>query len=425
MRLIKNFDALATSPNRKICLEIIEEGLASIQPKKVVEKNFSVNSNILRIQNKTINLKGYKRIFLVGFGKGSAGISKQIEKMLGRYLTQGFVVDVVNERFSKIEFTKGTHPLPSVTNFTFTKRTIEQLSNLTISDLILVVIAGGGSALFVDPYKISLEKLIAVNKALLKSGANITEMNVVRKHLDLVKGGGLAKLLYPAKVISVIASDVPGNDLSVIASGPTVKDLSTKEQAFDILKRFDLWEKLGLSQNDFLETPKEDKYFDNVSNILILSNQTALNAMKQKAKDLGFKTIIYSDRLQGEAKFVGKSLIEKTPPHTVLLVGGETTVKVKGTGLGGRNQEVVLGALQYLTKDVVIASFDSDGWDNSPFAGAIGDLETLEKAKQLNMNAQEFLETNNTLPFFQKVHDGIITNKLPSNVSDLMVVVKK
>lgn len=424
MRLVKNFDQLASTPQRKIVLEIIEEGLFAIQPEKIVQKNFSITNGTLKIQDKALKLKDFQRIFLLGFGKGSAAISKHIEKMVGNFLTKGYVIDIEQEKFTNIEFTQGTHPLPSETNLRFTKKTIEQFNNLTIKDLVIVVIAGGGSALFESPYRVSLEKLIEVNKSLLKSGTSIHEMNIIRKHLSKVKGGGLAKLLYPSTVVSLIFSDVPGNDLSTIASGTTVKDKTTKEEAFYILKKYGLWEKLGLSKDDFLETPKDDIYFKNVSSILILSNKTALTAMEEKAKKLGFNVKIFSDKFQGEAKFAGKELIEKTPPHTVILAGGETTVKVKGLGTGGRNQEVVLGALHYISSDIVIASLDSDGWDNSYFAGAIGDIETSNKSKKLNLNHQEFLKNNNTFPFFKKVGDGIITGKLPSNVSDLMVVLR-
>ena len=434
MRLIKNFENLAKNDERKICLEIIEAGLSSIQPQKIIQENISLKNNILTIQQQKINLHDFKRIFLLGFGKGSAGLSKYIEEILGNNLNQGFVIDLEPQSFSKIEFTKGSHPLPSQQNLTFTQKAIQQFSNLprlttvkaglTIKDLVIVVIAGGGSALFEDPYKISLDKLIEVNKALLRSGANITEMNIVRKHLSKVKGGGLVKLLYPSTIISLIASDVPGNNLSVIASGPTVKDPSSKENAFEILKKYNLRESLGLSNEDFLETPKEDKYFENVKNILILSSLVPIVSMQKKAKELGFNAIIYSDKLQGEAKFVGKELIDATPPHHILLAAGETTVKVKGKGEGGRNQELVLNSLEYLEDKTLIASFDSDGWDNSPFAGAIADFKTIEMAKKHKLNPQKFLDTNNSFAFFQNLGDGIITNRLPSNISDLMIVIK-
>lgn len=425
MRIIKNFEALAKNDTRKICLEIIEAGLSSIQPQKVIQENISLKNNALTIRHQQINLHDFKRVFLLGFGKGSAGLSRYIEEILGDLLTNGFVIDLEPQPFSKIEFTKGTHPLPSETNIVFTKKAIEQLSNLTMKDLVIVVIAGGGSAMFESPYKISLGKLIEVNKALLRSGANITEMNIVRKHLSKVKGGGLAKSLYPAQIISLIASDVPGNDLSVIASGPTVKDQTTNRGAFDTLKKYDLWYELNLSQNDFLETPKEDIYFKSVSNILILSNLTALLSMQNKAKELGLNAIIYSDKLQGEARLIGKELIDNTPPYYILLAAGETTVMVKGKGIGGRNQELVLSVLENIDDNTLIASFDSDGWDNSPFAGAIADVKTLEKTKKLKLNPQKYSDTNSSFSFFEKLGDGIITNRLPSNVSDLMIILKK
>jgi glycerate-2-kinase len=277
--------------------------------------------------------------------------------------------------------------------------------NLTEKDLILVVVCGGGSAMLIHPYKISLEKKIKVGEALLESGADIIEINTIRQHLSTVKGGGLAEILYPARVASVIFSDVPGNNLSYIASGPTVKDDTTIDNAISLLKKYNLMDKLGLSREDFSENPREDKYFEKVSNILVLSNLTALNAMKKKAEELGFKAEVLSDKFEGEARTVGRELIEKTGNHSILLVGGETTVKVVGKGEGGRNQEVVLGALSFIDEKTIICSFDSDGWDNSPFAGAIGDTKTLEKAKELGINPLEFLNSNNSLLFFQKTED--------------------
>lgn len=423
--LIKNYDSLNKTPERKVCLELIESALSSIQPETIIQKNFSLNGNILNIQNKIIDLTRYERIFLLGFGKGSAGLAKNIENMLGNLLTEGYVIDVRPEQFSKIQFTIGTHPLPSEANLSFTKKALERLSNLTEKDLVLVIITGGGSVLFENPYRVDLERLIEINKSLLLSGATISEMNIVRKHLSWVKGGGLVKPLFPASIVSVIASDVPGNDLSVIASGPTVKDTTTKDQAIEVLKKYNLFEKLYLLDEDFLETPKEDRYFTNTTNILLVSNLTALSAMKEKAKELGFDAKILTDRLQGDARTAGKELIDQTSSG-ILLTGGETTLKVmyKG-GQGGRNQEVVLAALPSLDDKTTIASFDSDGWDNSPFAGAIGDTLTVQKAKELNIDPQVFSQGDNSLLFFEKTGDGIITDRLPSNVSDLMIVLKK
>lgn len=426
MRIIKNFDELAATKDRKICLEIIEAGLSSIQPEKIIAGNISLINSALTIQNQTINLQEFKRVFLLGFGKGSARLSKNIEKLLGDFLTDGYVIDLEDEKFNKIKFTKGTHPLPSEQNLNFTKLVLEKLSNLAHKDLVVIVVAGGGSAMFEYLYKISIKKLIEVNKSLLASGANIFEMNVVRKHLSKVKGGGLVKLLFPAKIVSLIASDVPGNDLSTIASGPTVIDRTNKEQAITIVRKYELWEKLGLMEDDFLETPKEDKYFGNVSSMLLVSNQIAIRTMEKTAKKFGYKTIVYSDKFQSESRLAGKILIDKTPGKSILLAGGETTVKVMDkNGKGGRNQELVLAALPYINSNITIASFDSDGWDNTEFAGAIGDTLTIQKARNLGLNPKDFLDHNASFSFFEKTKDSVVTGRLPSNVSDLMVVLKK
>jgi len=425
MQLIKNFESLNKTPERKICLELIETALNSIQPENIIAKNFSLSGSTLTIQSKIIDLSRFEKIFLLGFGRGSAGLSKHIESMLNNLLTEGYVIDTQPEQFSKIQLTIGTHQLPSEINLSFTKTVLEKLGNLTEKDLVIVVIAGGGSVLFENPYRIGLEKLIEVNKSLLFSGATITDMNIVRKHLSLVKGGGLIKPLFPATIVSVIASDVPGNNLSAIASGPTVKDETTKEQALEILKKYNLFEKLDLQEEYFIETPKENKYFENATNILLASNQTALSSMEKKAKELGFDVKIFTDNMQGDAKTAGKELIDQNFSG-ILLAGGETIVKVLNKeGQGGRNQEMVLAALTSIDEKTTIVSFDSDGLDNSPFAGAIGDSLTIQKAKEMNINPQIFLQENNSFLFFEKTRDGIITDRLPSNVLDLMIVLKK
>lgn len=424
MNIIKNFESLNRTPKRKICLELIEAGLTSIQPQNIIQKNFALYNNLLTIQNKTIDLIRFERIFLLGFGKGSAGLSKQIENILGNSLTEGYVIDISPEQFSKIELTIGTHPLPSETNLSFTKKALERLGNLTEKDLVLVVIAGGGSVLFENPYRIDLERLIELNRSLLFSGAAITEMNIIRKHLSLVKGGGLIKPLFPATIVSIIASDVPGNDLSAIASGPTVKDETTKEQALEVLKKYNLSEKLNLSEEYFIETPKENKYFSNAINILLISNQIVLSAMQGKAKELGFEAKIITDKFQSDARIAGKELMSQISSG-IILAGGETTVKIlNATGQGGRNQETVLASLPFIDEKTTIVSFDSDGWDNSPFAGAIGDFLTIQKAKEMNINPETFLQANNSFLFFEQTGDGIITDRLPSSVSDLMIVLK-
>lgn len=424
MPLIKNFKSLSAAPGREIVLKIIEAGLNSIQPQKILKTGFILNDSKLRIANQEFDLQKFNRVFLIGFGKGSGGISKIIENTLKDFLTTGYVIDNVFQKFSKINFTKGSHPLPSLENIEFTQNVLNKISNLTEKDLVLVVICGGGSAMFEAPFKIDLNTLIKVSHLLLRSGATISEMNVIRKRLSKVKGGQLAKHLYPATVASLIFSDVPGSDLPTIASGPTVRDLTTLKDALEIIRKYDLQKSVKIPLDWLTELPKDERYFKNVHNMIIISNKTALLAMKNKAKSLGFETDLYSDRLQGDAKLIGEKLIQSAKPGRILLAGGETTVKVLGKGKGGRNQTLVLAALPYLTHGTVISSFDTDGVDFFHFAGAIGDAQTLKKAQKLKLDPQKYLSDDNSYEFFQKTGDGIFTGKLESNVSDLMVVFK-
>ncbi|OGH11334.1 MAG: hypothetical protein A3B38_00715 [Candidatus Levybacteria bacterium RIFCSPLOWO2_01_FULL_36_13] len=425
MGFIKNYQELAYTQERKIVLDLIETGLSSIQPQNVMDKNFVLAENKLKILDNEFNLQNFERIFLVGFGKGSATISKTIENVLEKKLTKGFVIDTNKEEFKKIEFTQGTHPLPSEQNINFTKRVVNELNSLTSKDLVLVIICGGGSAMFELPFKITLDKLIDVNHSLLKNGADIFETNTIRKHLSSVKGGGLAKLLYPAKVISLIFSDVAGNNLSTIASGTTVKDETNIKDALAVIEKYKMKD-LDLKSEDYTETPKEKNIFENVKNILMLSNETALLAMSDKAKSLGINCKIFSDKFQSEARNAPAILLKEAEENSVLLAGGETTVKVKNLkGEGGRNQEVALSAISEIDERTVIAAFDSDGWDNSEATGAIVDSNSLQNANKQNLNPEEYLNTNNSLVFFQKLGDAIITGRLSSNVSDLFIVYKK
>ncbi len=429
MRLIKNFHDIATTPNRKILLDILDSGLQAIQPSNVIRKKIHLHGHMLSLANHQYDLRYFNNVHLLGFGKGSAGIAKQIEKILGDKLTDGYVIDTSPEQFGrKIKFTLGTHPLPSDANAQFTQKVVKEYGDLTEKDLVIVIICGGGSAMLVSPIEgVSLEEKINVNKALLKSGADIIEMNTVRKHLSLVKGGGLAKALYPATVASVIFSDVPGNDLSFIASGPTVKDTTSIQDAQKIIDHYKLPSALKPTLEKMVETPKEQKYFSNVENILLLSNVTALQAMQETAtKKYNIKARIFSDAFQGVAGEVGRELIARTRQGEVLLIGGETTVKVTGNGKGGRNQEVALASIPLIENDkIIVASLASDGWDNSDHAGALVDHKTIDTEGELNLDPYVYIRNNDSYTYFEKTGDAIKTGRLPSNVSDLIVVMKK
>lgn len=422
MKVIKNYGDLAGDAKRVAALKILEAGLLAIQPENVLQDSLFREESVLQIKNKRFDLKKYKRVFVVGFGKGSGEISLILEKHLGKYLTKGLVIDTVPVQFRKIAFTLGTHPLPSIQNIKFTERVLAEMADMTKDDLVLVVICGGGSALFESPHGMKLEQLIRVSGELINSGAGIAEINIIRKHLSKVKGGGLAKLLYPAKVVSLIFSDVPGNDLSVIASGPTVYESSSNKRALAIADKYKISKSL-LPDSDLKELPKEPKYFAKVTNILMLSNMTALSAMQKTAADLGYKCFIFSDRVQGDARKIGKRLIDQTPPGKILLAGGESTIKVTGKGKGGRNQALVLASLP-VPDDTLLVAFDSDGIDFYHFGGALGDKTTWQKASDLKLKAVDILKDDNSFEFFTKTGDGILTDKLKSNVADLIMVLK-
>lgn len=425
MGYIKNYDQLASNENRKIVIDLIEAAYTAIQPKHVFEHNFSLTGDKLQIFDQTFDLNKFDGIFLLGFGKGSAGNCKILEDKLGDRIIDGYDIDVVEDpHFKKVHYTKGTHPLPSEQNIAFTKHAIEHLEHTSEKHLVLIVTCGGGSVLFEAPNKLNLEEITAVNKALLDSGANIEEMNAIRKHLSRVKGGGLAKLLYPATVVNLIFSDVPGNDLSVIASGPLVTDHSSMDDVKKIIKKYDLDTKVTLSPDAFAETPTDHKYFKNVSNILMLSNHTALTAMEKLAEEKGLNVHIMTDRLQGDARTLGEKLIKETPSGYLLLAGGESTIKITGKGKGGRNQALVLNALPHIKDKTILASFGSDGWDFYELAGALADKDTSKKMKEMHLDAKPFLADDNSYEFWIKVGDGILTGHLDSNVSDLYIVYK-
>lgn len=424
MGVIKNYESLSTNDNRKLALELIEAAFSSIRPEEIFKKTFSMENNFLKIKDQNFAIDHYERVFLVGLGKGSALMCKIIEEKLGDKLTKGFDIDVVGSPgFSKVEYTKGTHPLPSQVNIDYTKKVLEATTGLNEKDLVLVVICGGGSAMFEDPINLSFERLEKLFKDMLNSGADITEMNIVRKHVSKVKGGNLAKHLYPATVASLIFSDVPGNDLATIASGTTVKDNHTLDEAKAMISKYNLG--ADVEDDDFSETPREDMYFEKVHNILMLSNLTAIDAMKKKAEEMGKTVRIFTDHLQGDAKVLGKQLLNEAKPGEILLAGGESTIKITGNGKGGRNQALALYALPHITEGVLLAPFDSDGWDFYELAGAIVDIDTINKVKEGNIDVESFLSNDNSYGFFEKIGDGILTGRLDSNVSDLYIVIKK
>jgi glycerate 2-kinase len=425
MSIILNKEDLKTNKLRGDALDILEAGFSAINTEKILRKKISFKDGTLCINDKNYKCSLYERIFFIGIGKCAFDGAKIIEEMLGDSLTDGIVLDVKYGELKKIKSFEGTHPYPSETNVSVTKKIVEMVSNVTERDLVLVLISGGGSSLLCLPHGINYQTLIEVTRTLTKNGADIFELNAVRKHLSEIQGGQLAKMCYPAEVVSLIFSDVLGDDIGVVASGPTVPDRTTIEDASNILSKYGI---LGLCippDCSLMETPKEEKYFEKVRNILVATNEDALLAMKEKALGLGYNTNIESRTLSGNATEVGIELAKKELEHkTCLLFGGETTVKIKGGGFGGRNQEVALSALPFIKEEHILISSASDGWDNTEYAGAITDKDILNKSFELNLNPQEFLDKNDSYNFYKKVGGQIITGRLGVNVSDLFILIR-
>ena len=416
-KIIKNIDALAKNKIRSDALEIVEAGYEAIKIEDIYKSQISLNNDILRIQEQEFDLNKYNKIYVVGVGKGSDYAAKSIETILTPdRIEAGFVIDTVSIKLHKIKTLKGTHPLPSVDNIKATEQITNLLGKANRDDLVIVLICGGGSALFCKPDSLTCQELQFITNFLLHQGASIQEINTVRKHVSLIHGGYLAQYAYPAQVVSLVISDVVGDDLNFIASGPTVLDKTTIEDAQDIINKYQL------PKIELVDTPKDPKYFKNVKNIILASGYTAVEGMKQKAIELGYKPKIFSRYLAGMANKIGPELAKAIKPGEALLACGETQVVVKHPGKGGRNQDVVLSAIPHLPKNSAIVSAASDGKDNVEVAGAIADSKiSLDELKQHKLDPLEAVDKNCGFDALDKIHDHMQINRVTANVSDFML----
>lgn len=428
MRTIQDFETLSQTDLRRDAIEIADAGYIAVHTGSALERKLKIENNVLYMGTAVYPLAN-RRIFFIGIGKCAPSAAESIEKLFGDRLTAGIVLSVASPEhhtLSKIEMFIGTHPLPSEINEKATKRIVTLLSGCEESDLVIMLISGGGSTLLClheTPMTCLDESILFVE--LTKQGATIQDINTVRKHTSRARGGGLAKIAYPAEVLSLIVSDVPGNDIEYIASGPTVKDTSTVADAKVILSRYAIATSATLN---FIETPKEERYFKRVTNTLFLTNKDALLAMKNTAEKRGYAVTIVDDHISGEARSIGQAVAEKlhaTPPKTVLLYAGESTVTLGAhTGPGGRNQEIALSALTTLRGDELVLPFASDGHDNTNHAGAIADSVTREHAESHGLSVHESLENHSSYDFFTKTGDALRTGYTGANVSDLIIAIK-
>ena len=459
MHLIKNFSELVengvTPEDKKarfIALSMIETAIREVNPKTAIKNHVKIENNVkLLVDSLSFNLNDFKRIFVVGGGKATGLMAQELEKILKDHITTGIITVLKGTEHefqtSSIEVIGASHPIPDNEGVKGCERIFNLLKDGEKEDLVIALISGGGSALLPFPAdNIKLEEIQKVTSLLLKSGANIGEVNTVRKHLSQIKGGQLAKVAYPATVVSLIISDVVGDPLDAIASGPTAPDTTTFKEADILLKKYNLLKDLPETvlnrirkgvENIIPETPKpEDPIFKQVYNVIVANNAQACEAAAKKAKDEGLNAIIWTTKMQGEARImgstIGKAAREKTinsqtfsPPY-VLIFGGETTVTVKGKGLGGRNQELALAASREIQdlNGVAIVSCGTDGIDGpTDAAGAIVDGKTVEKALEKSLNPDSYLENNDAYNFFKNLEDLLKTGPTKTNVTDVVILI--
>ncbi|WP_159727909.1 glycerate kinase [Methylosinus sp. Ce-a6] len=380
------------------------------------------------------------RTIVVGAGKAAAAMAAAVEKHWPHPL-EGLVVTRYEHGAptSKIEVIEASHPVPDAAGRAAAGRILQKVQGLTEDDLVLALISGGGSALMALPAEgVTLEEKQAVNKALLKCGANISEMNCVRKHLSAIKGGRLARAAAPAKVVALMISDVPNDDLSVIASGPTVPDRTTREDALAVIAKYKIDAPAAvlahLAKPD-CETPKPgDEIFDRVENILIATPQVSLDAAAEVARKAGFAPLILGD-LEGESRDVAlvhagiarqiARHAQPIAPPVAIISGGETTVTVRGNGKGGRDAEFLLALTLALEGfgGVSAIACDTDGIDGSEDnAGAIMTADSFERAAKLGVDLKALFANNDAYTAFEKLGDLLVTGATRTNVNDFRVI---
>jgi len=424
--IIQNFKELAISPKKKDTLEILESGLVASMPENILPKFLTPTQ--IKVGKEILNIKKFSNIYTVAFGKAADSMTRAVNAIIS---IRGGIIVIPKDSRSKIKgqkfqiFNSG-HPKPNQTSVKAAKAVIKFLQNRRGDELVIFLVSGGASALLALPEKITLMDKIHITDLLLKSGATIQEFNCIRKHLSKIKGGKLVENLK-CHGISLVMSDVEGDDLSSITSGTTFMDNTTFVDAIDIIKKYNLKNKIPLEAFRVLkdganekipETPKKEK----IKNFVIANNDDCLKDMEAKAKELGYN--VKKIQVFGDIKEAVKIIINNIPKKqkNCLIFGGETTVKVIGKGAGGRNQELVLRILKNTQKvnKICIGAMGTDGIDgNTLFAGAITENIKIEPPI-----IKEFLKNSDSGRFFQKQKSNIITGFTHSNLMDIGVVLR-
>jgi hydroxypyruvate reductase len=402
-----------------------------------------VDASTIQVGDRRLELADTVRVVAVGFGKASAAMAESLEEILGDRLTDGLVVvkDGCVAPTRRVRIVEAGHPVPDARGEAAARAILDQVSGLDERDVVFVLISGGGSALTPAPAPpVTLAEKRVVTRLLLAAGATITELNAVRKHLSLIKGGQLARRAAPAQVVGLVLSDVIGDPLDVIASGPAAPDSSTFQTAIDVLKHRHIWDDAPASVRDRLtagqrgeipETPKPgDPLFARVSHHVIGNNTLVAEAAAARAARLGYRPLLLTRSLEGEAREVARDLIVRartlTPP-ACLIAAGETTVTVRGPGLGGRCQEFALAAAIELdgVPDVTVLAAGTDGTDGpTDAAGGLIDGATVKRAQAAGVDARAALKDNDAHRALQASGDLVVSGPTRTNLLDLYVVLQ-
>ncbi len=433
---------------RKQALRIFRAALDASDPANAVIRHVRLAGNTLIVGGRRYRLDSFQKVFVVGAGKAGAAMARAVERLLGSRIAAG----LINVKYGhlatlrRVELNECGHPVPDEAGVRGAGRIADLVRQAGPSDLVVCLFSGGASALMPAPAApVTLEEKQATTKLLLASGANIHEINAVRKHISDLKGGQLARLACPATVISLLLSDVIGDDLDVIGSGPTAPDAATFRSARGVLEKYGLVEKVPRSvavriergvKGDIPETPKQgDPLFLRVQNLVVGGNALAVAAASTEARRLGLRPLVLSTTIEGETRDVARMhaaiarevLTSGRPakPPSCLISGGETTVTLRGNGLGGRNQEFVLAAAIDLAgqEDIVILSGGTDGSDGpTDAAGAIADGRTVSRAVGMGLSPARSLRDNDSYHFFEPLGDLIKTGPTNTNVMDVRLV---
>ena len=440
--------------------EIFQAALDRVNPYKMITDNLKVENEILEVRSgegvEKFDLGSFEKIVVTGIGKATARMALAVEKVLGKRISGGLisVKKGHTEKLEYIEIIEAEHPVPGDKSLEAGKRIREVHLAGDEKTLFINLVSGGGSALYCNPVSTDKVSLTLAEKQkttqlLLSCGADIHELNTIRKHLSDVKGGKTAVAMYPASSLNIILSDVVGDDLSVIASGSTSPDRSSFDDTKEIFMKYGIYDELPENVKKVVEygckgeipdTPDEnDKVFEKVRNILMGTNTESLISAKEKAVDLGYKTFILSSSVTGEAKEAakfysalakdGQTLLAKTEKPVCIIAGGETTVTIKGKGKGGRNQEMALAFLDEIKrspdkfKKCCFLSGGTDGNDGpTDAAGAYASLEVLENSRKESLDILEYLGNNDSYHFFKKCGGLLMTGATNTNVGDVQII---